>query len=79
MAEDKNANYADRSLYEWFGIFIWSLIFLFILIGLVLALLGVSSSEHPVSPYPDPTPTAEDWYEPNFENLDQDGFINGQR
>ena len=79
MAEDKDINYAARSLNEWFGIVIWGLFFLLILIGIVSALLGVSPNEHPVSPYPDPTPTAEDWYEPNFDNLDQDGFINGQR
>ena len=79
VIEDRDVNYAERSLYEWAGIVIWGLFFLLSFVGIVFALLGVSSNEDSISPYPDPTPTAEGWYEPNFDNLDQDGFINGQR
>jgi len=28
---------------------------------------------------PNPSPTVKEWSDPNFDNMDQDGFIGGQR
>lgn len=84
MAEDKDEreiDYSARSVVDSIGIVIWAVLGLVMIVGTLLAFLLGSPTEDQISPYPAPSsnPTLETWSEPNFDNLDQDGFIGGQR
>ena len=50
------------------------LFILFLIVGFISAYF--SSKNNPV---PTPSPSAQEWSEPNFDKLDQDGFVGGQR
>jgi hypothetical protein len=50
------------------------LFILFLVIG-VISIYFTSKD----NPSPAPSPTVKEWSEPNFDNLDQDGFVGGQR
>ena len=79
MAEDNDDNYSSFSIRDMAAFVFWGIFFLLCLTGTILALLGVSSREDQISPYPAPSPTVKEWNEPNFDNFDQDGFVGGQR
>ncbi len=50
------------------------LFILFLVIG-VISIYFTSKD----NPSPAPSPTVKEWSEPNFDNLDQDGYVGGQR
>ena len=67
---------------SWFGtIRFLGNFFLLCLVGTILAIFGVTPKEDQISPYPATSPnvTTKEWSDPNFDNLDQDGFVGGQR
>lgn len=50
------------------------LFILFLVIGTISVYFSSKND-----PAPAPSPTVKEWIEPNFDNLDQDGFGGGQR
>jgi hypothetical protein len=81
MGEDKKENYFTWSIVGSVQVVFWTVFFLLCLIGAIIALFGLAPNEDQISPYPAPSSssTAQQWSEPNFDNLDQDGFGGGQR
>ena len=74
--------YSSTSIAEIGTRIFWSLFFAMCLLGLIIGLLGFGSGEDPVSPYAPSEPSIvelEEQPEPNFDNLDQDGFVGGLR
>jgi len=59
-----------------------SLLFIVAVAGTLIVGFVVGTSKDRNNPAPATNPTATEqpnWSEPNFDNLDTDGFINGQR
>jgi hypothetical protein len=81
MGEDKEENYFTWSIVGSVQVIFWAVFVLLSLVGAIIALLGLAPNEDQISPYPAPssTSTAQEWNEPSFDRLDQDGFVGGQR
>jgi hypothetical protein len=81
MDENKEESYSTWSIVGSLQVVFWAIFFLLCIAGAIIALLQAAPIEDQISPYPAPSSnsTVEEWNEPNFDNLDQDGFIGGQR
>ena len=80
MDKDKREiDYSARSVRDSLGIVIWAIFGLLVIVGTLLSLVVDSPTEDQPYPAPSSNPTVEEWSDPNFDNLDQDGFIGGQR
>ena len=79
--DEREIDYSAPSVVGSIQFVIVAIIFLLMLVGILLSIFGIAPKEDQISPYPAPSsnPTVKEWSEPNFDNLDQDGFIGGQR
>jgi hypothetical protein len=80
MDKDKREiDYSARSVRDSLGIVIWAIFGLLVIVGTLLSLVVDSPTEDQPNPAPSSKPMVKEWSEPNFDNLDQDGFTGGQR
>ena len=77
--DEREIDYSARSVRDSVGIVIWSIFGLIVIVGTLLSLILGSPTEDQPYPAPSSNPTVEEWSDPNFDNLDEDGFIGGQR
>lgn len=77
--DEREIDYSARSVRDSVGIVFWSILGLVLIVGTLLSLILGSPTEDQPYPVPSSTPTVEEWSDPNFDNLDEDGFIGGQR
>ena len=80
MDKDKREiDYSARSVRDSVGIVFWAIFGLVLIVGTPLSVMLGSPTEDQPTPAPSSSPTVEEWSDPNFDNLDEDGFIGGQR
>jgi hypothetical protein len=77
--DEREIDYSARSVTSSIGIVIWAIFGLLVIVGTLLSIAVDSPTEDQPNPAPSSNPTVEEWSDPNFDNLDQDGFTGGQR